>query len=85
MSCSSTEEVMAMEPLNDIIELHNATAKELGVDPALVQPLLDDLAKLLTGISLMKEVCSGLTVALRNDYSRIRWLNLFVVHSVVFR
>eukprot|EP00899_Mesostigma_viride_P019033 jgi/Mesvir1/27130/Mv20804-RA.1 len=42
--------------LKDIADLHKKTCRELGVDVAIVEPLLQELTQLLTGISLMREV-----------------------------
>lgn len=54
--CESTEDVSALAEYKAVATLALETAEALAVPPELVAPLLDDLRRLLQGVSLMKEL-----------------------------
>lgn len=53
---AADEAVQGKVALSRIEKLHKATAEELGVSFSEVQPLLEELKTLLTGISMLKEL-----------------------------
>ncbi|XP_078170050.1 aspartokinase 2, chloroplastic-like [Carex rostrata] len=55
VSCGMTN-VDELEELSFIRDLHHRTIEELGLDKAIISGLLDELAQLLKGIAMMKEL-----------------------------
>ncbi|KAF3321500.1 malate dehydrogenase [Carex littledalei] len=45
-----------LEELRFIRDLHHRTIEELGLDKAIISGLLDELAQLLKGVAMMKEL-----------------------------
>eukprot|EP00793_Prasinoderma_coloniale_P001930 PRCOL_00002438-RA len=56
LECASSNDIVELESYRAVVDLATATADELGVDAGLITPLLDDLRRILQGVSLMKEL-----------------------------